>query len=80
MITTWEQMVENEFPLSDIKEGSQEYEIMKKAAENGDDSAQHSMGMWYQDVMGNLEEAKKWYKRAADQGHEGSKDACKELC
>ena len=34
-IDTWEDMVEQKTPLSDIKEGSREFEIMKKAAENG---------------------------------------------
>ena len=79
MVTTWKQMVENKYPLSDIKEGSREFEIMKKAAENGDMTAQHSMGIWYQDVMGDPEEAKKWYKRAEDQGHEGAKKAYSDL-
>ena len=80
MITTWTQMVENNYPLSNITENSREYEIMKKAAENGDKFAQHSMGMWYQEVMGDSDEAKKWYKRAEGQGLEGAQKAYSDLC
>ena len=68
-------MEEVQFPLSDILEDSQEFEIMKNAARNGNPSAQHSIGMWYENVAKDLEMAKIWYKRAADQGHEGAMEA-----
>lgn len=78
-IDTWEDMVETEFPLSEIKEDSREFEIMKKAAENGIASAQYSMGMWYQEVAKDFENAKKWYKRAENNNHPSAKQAFKNL-
>lgn len=78
-IDTWEDMVKTNFPLSDIKKSSREFEIMKKAAENGDKTAQHNMGIWHEQVANDFETAKKWYKRAADQGHEGAEKAYNDI-
>ena len=74
-VTTWENIKMQNIPLDKIREDSEEYKIMKKAAENGDPSSQHSMGMWQETVACNDDEAKKWYKKAAIQGHEGAKNA-----
>ena len=52
---------------------------MKSAAENGNMFAQHAMGLWNETVALNKDEAKKWYKKAADQGHAGAEKALKEL-
>lgn len=76
---TWKEYQKIDFSLSKIKRGSQEYQIMKEAAENGDQSAQHDMGLWHETVEHNKTEALKWYKRAANQGHEGAKEAYNDL-
>ena len=78
-IDTWEDMVETEFPLSDIKEGSREFEFMKKAAENGNKKAQYSMGMWYQEVSKDSKMAKIWYERAKENDHISAQQAINEL-
>ena len=52
---------------------------MKSAAENGDASAQHNMGMWHQEVAKDLETAKWWYQRATANEHEGAKEALESL-
>ena len=72
---TWDEVKTKNIPLDEIKEGSPEYEAMKSAAENGNMSAQHAMGLWNETVASNNDEAKKWYKKAADQGHEGAQEA-----
>ena len=77
-VTTWGDMKMQNIPLNEIKEGSKEYEIMKDAAENGDPSAQHSMGMWEEIVACNGDEAKKWYKKAAEK-RDSAKDALEDL-
>lgn len=78
-VTTWQDMVEINYPISDINKGSKEFEIMNTAAKNGCPSAQHSMGIWYEAIAKDFEEAEKWYKRAADQGHEGAQEAYNSL-
>ena len=72
---TWDDVKSKNIPLDEIKEGSPEYEAMKSAAENGNMFAQHAMGLWNETVTLNKDEAKKWYKKAADQGHEGAQKA-----
>lgn len=78
-ISTWEDMVNAEYPISDIKKDSPEFEIMKNAAKNGDPSAQHSMGIWYGEVAKDLEKAKNWYRRAAGEGREGAQESYTDL-
>jgi TPR repeat protein len=68
----WDDMVTIHVPLSDIKEDGQEFEVMKKAAENGIASAQYSLGMWYDTVAGNKEEAEKWCNNAKENGYRSS--------
>lgn len=63
-ITDWESK-----SLSDIPESSAEFAEMQREAHNGAASAQYALGMWYE-THGNREEAEKWYRRAASQGHE----------
>ena len=46
---------------------------MKSAAENGDPSAQHNMGLWNELVGKNFDEALKWYNKAANQGLDDSR-------
>ncbi len=44
--------------------------------------AQYSLGMCYEEGLGvdvDLEEARDWYARAAEQGHKAAKKACKKL-
>jgi len=61
-----------------------EKERLKLAAEKGDATAQLNLGFWYSEGGGgvgashekNHEQAAKWYKLAADQGHA---DAIEEL-
>jgi TPR repeat protein len=72
-------MVTIHVPLSDIKEDSQEFEVMKKAAESGIASAQYSLGMWYDTVAENKQDAEKWYNRAKTNGHLSAEHAIKEL-
>lgn len=78
-VHTWEDMVLVGFSLSDIKEDSEEFEIMKKAAEDGIASAQHSMGMWQENVAGDFQKAEKWYSRAKLNGHPSSHQAIEDL-
>lgn len=75
----WEDMLKSNRSLLDIKQGSTEFEIMKKAAENGDMSAQYSMGMWYDTVANDPETAKKWYNKAKNNGHPSAEQAIIEL-
>lgn len=75
----WKEYQKIGFSLSKVKRDSQEYQIMKEAAENGDQSAQHDMGLWHETVEHNETEALKWYKRAADQGHKGAEEAYDDL-
>lgn len=47
----------------------------KKAAEQGDSRAQYALGVMYKysrGVVHDIEEAKIWYKKAAEQGHLGA--------
>lgn len=62
----------------DFDEKSPEYKEMMGEAHNGNPQAQHGLGMW-NDVRGRDEAAKHWYKRAADQGHEGAVKALEEM-
>ena len=78
-IDTWEDMVKANFSLSDIKEDSREFEIMKKAAENGDKNAQYSMGMWYQEVSKDPKTAKTWYERAKENDQISAQQAINKL-
>jgi len=53
----------------DLKEAAKWY---RKAAEQGDEYAQHNLGFLYRTGQGVLEddkEAVKWYRKAAEQGH-----------
>ena len=53
-----------------------------KKAEKGDSIAQCSVGYYYETGKGvakNITEAKKWYKKAADNGHAGAKEAYERL-
>ena len=68
-IDTRENIVEQKIPLSDIKDDSREFEIMKKAAENGNASAQHSMGIWYQEIAKAPTTDKRWYERSKTNIH-----------
>ena len=76
---TWDEVKGKNISLDEIKEDSPEYEAMKSAAENGNMFAQHAMGLWNETVALNKGEAEKWYKKAADQGHEGANKSLKEL-
>ena len=78
-INTWEDMVSAGFPLSEIKESSREFKIMKEAAEKGNASAQHNMGMWYQNVAKDIQTAKMWYTRAKENEHPSAEEALKNL-
>lgn len=78
-MVTWDNVKSKNNPLDEIKEGSPEYEAMESAAKNGDMFAQHAMGLWNETVALNEDEAKKWYKKAADQGHEGAESALREI-
>ena len=54
----------------------------RKAAEQGDASAQYNLGLMYLDGEGvrkNTSEAKRWFKKAADQGHEKAKAHLRKL-
>lgn len=79
VIEAWKDMVAVKFPLSEIKEDSREFEIMKKAAENGISSAQYSMGIWYQEVAKDHQTAQMWYERAKANEHPYAEQAIKEL-
>lgn len=54
----------------------------RKSAENGNATAQYYVGNAYQRGLGvakSLTDAKYWWQKAADQGHEKAKEALKEL-
>ena len=65
--------------LSDIKLGDDNYNKMKSEAMNGSVKDIHNMGMWNQTVKRNIDEAKCWYKKAADMDYEPSIEAYKEI-
>ena len=53
-----------------------------QSAVQGDMDAQYSLCMCYEEGLGvdvDLEEARDWYARAAEQGHKAAKKACKKL-
>lgn len=75
----WEDIVRRNVPLSDITKGSQDFEIMEEAAQNGISAAQYSMGMWHEMVGGDYEEAEKWYNRAKENGHPSAEQALQDL-
>ena len=57
-------------------------ELWRIAAEEGDAHAQYSLGLCYADGEGVAEdkaEAVKWFRKAAEQGHEDAIDALKEI-
>ena len=78
-VSAWEDMVKAGIALSDIPKGSQEFEIMRQAAENGNASAQHSMGMWYQEIAKDLDTAKIWYNKAKENEHPSAAQALENL-
>ncbi len=52
------------------------------AAEQGHAYAQFTVGLMYENgdgVSKDIDEARKWYRKAADQGHEAAKEALKRL-
>ena len=54
----------------------------REAAELDYVSAQYNMGLIYEYAKGvekNISEAKKWYQKAADKGHEDAKKRLKNL-
>ncbi len=58
------------------------FEYFTKSAENGNSKAQYNLAAMYENGEGtkeNLEEAKKWYKKSAEQGNNDSIEALKEL-
>ena len=58
------------------------FKLFKKLAEQGDSQAQYNLGAMYENGEGieeNIEQAKYWYKKSADQGNEDAKEALKEL-
>lgn len=65
-ITGWESK-----NLDDIAESSAEFAEMEHDAHNGNAQAQYALGMWYE-IHGTREKAEKWYRKAADQGHEAA--------
>lgn len=56
-------------------------ELLKQAAEKGNAKAQYNLGDFYKNTEGfiNLDEAKRWFKEAADQGNEDALRAFNEL-
>lgn len=71
-VTNWERK------NIDFDEISPEFQEMYAEAHNGDVVAQNGLAKWY-DVRGQVEEAEHWYKRAADQGHDGAAECLGEL-
>ena len=70
------------------KDVNKALELWKKAAEAGDSEAQYALGLCYagdaeyydpDKIYQNMPEAKKWLQKAADQGHEGAKEALERL-
>ena len=58
------------------------FKLFKKSAEQGNSQAQYNLGAMYENGEGteeNIEQAKYWYKKSADQGDEDAKEALKEL-
>ena len=58
------------------------FKLFKKLAEQGDSQAQYNLGAMYENGEGveeNIEQAKYWYKKSADQGNEDAQEALKEL-
>ena len=56
----------------ELKKLKEEFEELKKNAEQGDADAQYNLGNAYLNGNGvekDLEEAAKWFKKAADRGH-----------
>ena len=62
----------------EFSEKSPEFQEMSCDAHDGNAKAQFGLGKWY-DVRGRDEEAIRWYKTAADQGHEGAAEALAEI-
>ena len=75
----WTTYQQNGYPLSEVKEDSTEYEILKQNAESGIPSAQHDMGVWHETVAHNYEEALKWYKKAGNSGYSNSQESYNNL-
>ncbi len=79
----------NEFDMFEMansfynqKKYKKAFELLKKLAEQGDSQAQYNLGAMYENGEGteeNIEQAKYWYKKSADQGNEDAKEALKEL-
>lgn len=59
--------------------------LLIRSAEHGYVDAQYKLGEWYRkpehndDVRGNIEEAAKWFKKAAEQGHKEAADGLEYL-
>ena len=59
--------------------------LLIRSAEHGYADAQYKLGEWYRkpehndDVRGNIEEAVKWFKKAAEQGHKEAADGLEYL-
>jgi TPR repeat protein len=64
---------------------SQSIKLITLSAEHGYANAQYKLGEWYRKpehndgVRGNIEEAAKWFKKAAEQGHTEAADALEHL-
>lgn len=64
---------------------SQSVKLLTLSAEHGCVDAQYKLGEWYRKpehndgVRGNIEEAAKWFRKAAAQGHKEAADALKYL-
>lgn len=75
----WDDVKRKNIPLDEIKKGSPEYEAMESAAKNGDMFAQHAMGLWNELVGKKIDEALKWYNKAANQGLDDSRKSYDDL-
>lgn len=75
----WDDLVKQEISLADIKENSPLFNKMQEAANNGIPLAQHNMGMWYELLEKDYDEALQWYGQAASSGFEESANAYAEL-
>ena len=64
---------------------SQSVKLLTLSAEHGCADAQYKLGEWYRKpehndgVRGNIEEATKWFRKAAEQGHKEAADALEYL-
>ena len=64
---------------------SQSVKLLTLSAEHGCADAQYKLGEWYRKpehndgVRGNIEEAAKWFRKAAEQGHKEAADALESL-